>query len=348
MAFTASTMNRVNVRLNAMFAEPSTAQTEYNEPAEVLKWLLANQTATADPILQGDKCVGVKAWFVRTSGITTVATPSDCTTPTGNPAETLSKNFTTEVFTGSAGIANSLRCDNELDFIEESAAVLRRLITVARKKLNETVIGRLAANGQSNIDLGIPDFWDGTSSPGKILVPATDFKWEMIGEFDATVKNNNFGQYAMVNGRSNFYQDAWVQSYLRSNADGPAGSLAYGDANMVFDIRDMDVLIGQKQTLAIDLNSFIFWNTTFSPSTPTQMFDEKWMWTVADPEVNVRVGNQLAPLLYEVEMERTCTGRNANSQLVYQYKWYVRPVGGFGFVPQGPEGETGTLIFEKA
>lgn len=74
-------MNRVNVMLANMFANPSGVNSHLNQPAVMANALLQSQTATASPILEGGKCVGVKAYYIDSSAIGDVSTPTDCTTP---------------------------------------------------------------------------------------------------------------------------------------------------------------------------------------------------------------------------------------------------------------------------
>lgn len=347
MAFTASVMPRLNVRLSEMFLSPNTAITEYNEPAMSARAVLMNQTARADERLTGNKCVGINAWFYRTSAITTVSAPSDCTTPGGNQGDTIGQNYDTEVLANAAGTVLDNRCNNELEFVEESALAIRRIIAVLRKTLNSTIITRLAAAAQVNLDTGIPASWDDTSESPKILVPGTDMVWENLGEFEAVVANNLFGDHLWLSGR-NFYNDFWKAQYTRFNDSGKAEFQAYQDHKFYFDLRNMDAVLGEKDTLAIDQNSYIFWNTTFSTATWTQIGEDKWVAVIPDPELSYMKNGRLTPVLYEFEMEKLCSGRNSNTQLQWSYKYYGRLVGGFKQAPTGPNSEKGVLLFKNA
>lgn len=345
--FSASTLLRANVRLATMFKSPNTAITEYNEPAMTARALLTNQTASVDPVLEGSKCVGVKAWFIRTSAIGEVSAPADCTTPGGNEAETVGQNYDSEVIFHGAGTAKDERCNNEVEFVEESAAIMRRLIAAARKKLNTLSIQRLAANAQVNLDPNLDQNWDPTTESPRILVPQADFTWDNLGEFEAVVANNKFGEHFYVSGR-NFYHDWWKGNYERLNDDGKAAFAAYADQNFFFDLRDMDTVVGNRSTFAVDRNSYVFWNQHSSPSTPTLKDDDTWVWVVPDPELSYVKNGRLVPLMYEIEMKKTCVGRTTLYYRQLSYKFYLRLIGGLRTAPVGPANEKGVLQFKAA
>lgn len=342
--FSASTLLRLNVKLGDMFKTPNTAITEFNVPANSAKALLENQTAMAEERLVGNKCVGVKAWFIRASEIDEVSASTDCTTPGGNQAETASKNYDSEILVHAAGTAKDSRCDNEIDFLDESSTVLARLIAVCRKGLNTDVITRHSAAAQANLYTGIPATWDDTTETPVIIVPAADFSWDNLGNFVVTAQNNEFGNFLMLSG-SNFFNNAFNANYLKLNDDGRAPSAAFMDQSIYFDTKYLDQTLGRKSTMIIDINSYIFWNTTFSTPVPTQISETKWVWTIPDPELLYRRNGQLVPVMYEVEMDKSCTARNALGQLQFTYKYYMRLIGGYATAPLGPNSESGTLEF---
>lgn len=348
MAFTASTMNRVNVNLARMFTNPLT-NSDNNVPAMTAKAILNNQTAMADPVLEGGICVGVKAYYISTVNIGTVSAPSDCTTPGGNQADTLSKNYTSAPYAHSAGSAIDSRCDNEVSFIEESTRVLAKLIANTRKQLNVKIIQTLDTNSGVNIFTEANEIFDLTASSPRIEVPSTAMTWDNLGYFNVLAENNNFTAPIMISGASNFWGEWWKSNYQRFNNNEAGIYQAFADQNFYFDTRDLDQTVGRKTTFAVDRNSYIFWNTTFSTPTPTEFSfgsnGKKWVWTIADPELTYSKNGTQVPVLYELEVEEACSSRNTLSQLVKTYKYYVRCVGGFEMAPVGAFSETGVLQF---
>lgn len=338
-------MNRLNVRLNEMFPQPNMAFADLNTPVMAAEGLLTNQRARADARLEGDKCIGVKAYFLRTSNIGTVALSTDCTTPAGNPALTVSKNFDTAEIAAAAGNATDARCDNEVNFLEESTAVLAACVSRCRTALDQLLITRTAANAQVNLDPGLPVTWDDTTASPRILVPKADFTWDNLGEFEAVINNNKFGDFLLLTGR-NFYNDFWKSNFQRLNDNERAAFAAYSTFKIYFDIRNMDTTLARRSTLAVDRNSYLFWNTVFSSSTPEEVDADRWVWYIADPYLKYSKNGVLVPVLYEVEVTKTCVDRTAIGQLQFQWNYYVRVVGGYEFIPPGANGEKGVLEFQ--
>lgn len=328
--------------------QPGITTTEFNEPGSVIRALGSTQRARIDERLTGGTCVGIKAWYTRSSSLGDVSAASGCSTPGGNQIGTLSKDYDNEVLAPVAGNATDGKCNNYLDFETESRIIVKQLVAKCRKKLNQIAIARLGANAQVNLDTMSTSSWDWTSQSPNILIPAADLKWENLGELDAIVSNNNFGDYIGITGR-NFYNDQWVQNFLKANADGPAGSLAYGSGEWYFDIRDLDRTLGLYKTFAVDKTAFVFWNTVLSPAGSMKQIDaDTWVTAVQDPDFKYNKNGVLTPVLYELEVSRTCVGRNANNHKTYTWNYYMRFIGGIQFAPAGPNGETGILSFLRA
>jgi hypothetical protein len=350
MSFTASTMNRVKLKLGLMFKQPLITNANLIQPAVTARSLLMNQTATADPILKGSKCVGVTAWYVDSSDIGNVSTPTDCTTPGGNVIGTLSKDYTSAPIAEAAGTARDNRCDNELAFVDEMSSVLNACFASCRNQLNAYVINQLDAESGTNIFTGLPSGWDYTTDDPNILVPLDDFQWENLGFFRLVADNNNMALPAFISGSGHFYGKWWASNYQRFNDNERGVFQAFNDQKFYFDTRQLDQEIGAAATFAVDLNSIIFWNTTFSTPTPTEKSvgsnGKKWVWVEADPELVYNNNGTLVPVMYEVEVEESCVARNSGTtELQKSYKAYVRIIGGFETAPAGPNGETGILQF---
>lgn len=344
--FGASAIVRANRKLTDLIAGPSTAMTEYIEPAESAKFILGNQTARAEERFEGKKCVGIKTWFLRTSTTTNVSAPTTCTTPGGNQAETVSANWDLEQLVHGATTLLDHRCDNEVDFIDEMAMQMKRLMAIMRKGINGIVINRLAAAAQANLDNNIPTTWDDTTETPRVLVPIAELNdWGTLAEMEAMAANNNFSQTLMLSGR-NFYKDNWKSQYERLNADGKAGISAYGAQNLRFDLRDLDNTLGYRGTLLVDRNAFAFYNSALFGAAPLEMGDNKYVWNVTDPEFSYAKDGRLVPITYEVEMQKACSGRDTLGRLIYTYNVYMRLVGTFRTVPTGPNGEKGVLAIK--
>jgi hypothetical protein len=351
MAFTASVMNRLKVYIDTMFADPKLVNSHLNQPAMTARALLENQTAMADPILKGGKCVGVTAWFIDSSGTTEVSASTDCTTPGGTELSTDSKDYTTSVLGAAARTAKDNRCDNEIDFIQEMGAVTLAVISDLRRQLNEYALAELDAGAQTSIDnTGIPSTWDATGSAPEIIIPKSEATWDNLGYLHLMAELNNIGPFITISGAGSFWGEWWKSNYQRFNNNEVGIFQAFADQGFYFDARQMDQILGRSATFLVGVNNYIFWNTTFSPAVPTEFSvgsnGKKFVFTQPDPVLTYMDNGVRRPVMYEIEMEEACSARNsATNQLQKSYKVYGRIVGGLELAPVGPQSETGVLTF---
>lgn len=349
-------MNRINVRLATMFPGANSAQTELIEPAFSAQALLQSQTTKVDPILEGSKCVGVKAYFIRTSGQATgiVATSTTCATPCGVEAQTIDKSYDSEILAHDAAFVEDGRCASETGFEEEMAATMARLMASMRKQVNELVLTRVEANVQVNLDDNIPSTWDDTTDTPIIDVPASEFDKDNVAttfaEMQVTAENNDLPDYLILSGRSLSVLRT-VEGWNNLNQDGKQNTAAFNSfGSLFFDSRDLDRVIGRKATFAVAKNAYVFWNTKYDGlSTSPKLTDSTtgtYEWMVADPILRYKHNGALVPVMYMVETTRTCIERTPLNEKRYKTCIYMRLIGGFDTIPDGPDGETGILEFD--
>ena len=351
--FTNSVILRAQINLDEIFASPNTAKPELRAgSASTARALLMRQRSTTVPRLTGNKCVGVEVHYIRphADGEATVVTPTTCATPIGPEAETLKVNYDTIVLSEATATIKDDRCDNLVNFSEELAEQTQNVMTTLRKDFNRlTVIPTIAAASQANIDTFIDSTWDYTTNTPRITIPEDQFTWENFNEFRILAANNNFGDTIWVSGRL-FNTDKWLAGLNRNNEGLRMQQLAYADQEMYFDERDLDQVMTRKTAFAIDLNSYAFWNTVRNTPTPKEVptaDGKKYVWVQADPFLMWNNNGRLTPVLYEMEMQETCYGRDAQKFTQNSYALYARLIGGFKFAPTGPNSEKGVLQFSN-
>ncbi len=341
--FSASNMNRALVRLGEMFASPNHTVVELNEPALSAQALLENNRARFERVYTGNHCSGVKAWFLRGAHNPITTTPDSCTTPAGVYSETSSQNYDNEMLAGDAQRVLSARCDNEVAFAEEMAFAMSLVMASNRKQLNEAIIARIAAQAQTNIS-ALPDAW--STSGADILVPAADFKWDNLGEFQFVANNNLLGSpYFMLTGY-NLYNELFLSQAYAQSPENQARMRAFGNSVIYQDARYLDTLVGSKSTFAIEQNSFAFWNFSWGSSTPQEISvgstGKKMQFWVNDPVLRYRDGTTLRPVQHIFEVEESCSDRNTNTEIQIQYNIFGRIMGGFKFAPNGRDSDSNT------
>lgn len=349
MAVTASTMQRVRVNLDRMLADPKVVNTHLIQPAMTARAILMNQTASTQQVLVDGHCVGIRAWFIDSSATAEVAVSTDCTTPSGNQVSTDSKDYDTDEIAAAAMNAITARCDNEMTAAEELAAVTLRVITDLRRQLNELVITTLDAAAMDLVDgTGLPATWDyaGANAP-LIDFPISDATWDNLGYLRLMANTNKIGPYITVSGASSFHNEWWKSGYQRFNDNERGIFQAFQDQGIYFDELQLDQILSRAATFLVGVNNVVFWNTSWSPSTPTEFSSgsngTKFTFTQQDPELMYMRDGRLTPVVYEMEIEESCSARNAIGALQKQIKVYGRLVGGFSTSPTGPNNETGII-----
>lgn len=353
-SFTASVILEAQYRLDQMFAEPNTAMTEMLAgEAAAARALLPRQTAQTLERTTGGYTVGAEVWFLR-PGATDLDSgdwpaDNDCDVPAGTEGETVKADIATSILAYSTGKTKTNRSDNLITAEEEMAKTMAHICARLRYQLNRDIlISGLEAVAQANLDANINATWDYTTNTPRIVVPEADFSWENLNEFRIVAKNNNFSDFFFLSGRL-FNDNVWLAGLNRGNEGFRNEALAWAERQIVFDERDLDDVLGRKSALAIDVNSYAFWNMYRSSASPEVVEGtnyEIWKWAVPDPTGLVWNKNGvLTPVVYEFEMQVACTGRDAFDFHQASRTMAGRLIGGFETAPEGPNAETGVLLF---
>lgn len=341
--FSASNLLRAQVRLSEIFRDPNSSDTQFDQPYVVGNTLTTNQTATMSEIMENGNCVGIKAYYMR-GNTSEPSAPSDCVTPSGPQAESLSQNYDNTVLVRRAASIQDNRCNNEFEFEEEMARQMRLLIIEMRARFSVLATTRLASWTQVNLDPGIPTWMDDTTESPRILMPDSRANWTSVGEMEATASNNRLGEKFFISGRRGFFQDRWEADFRARNDNERSNLAAYQSAGGWYqDIRNIDATLGYPAVFAVARNNYVFWNTHRSTPTPVMVSDNKWVYTVPDPEWKYVKNGRLVPVVYEFEAAKLCVERGDLDYLRFQWNLYGRLQGGLERAPTGPNGEKAAL-----
>lgn len=346
--FTASQIQIAQARAVSMFPSvDNLVNPQLNEPAATARALMARQRSRSEGIFRNGQCVGVEAYRFKTSAAS-VSAPGTCATPSGTEGESAKTTYSNSVLARASAVVEDNRCDNLITFAEELAQQQLAIMAVLRERLNNNVvIPALNSASQENLDANLPDTWDDTTNTPRIVVPLEDFSYTNLNEFRILAANNDFSSdFFFVSGRL-FNNDRWMADLNSANETLRNQALAYAQRMIYFDERDLDVTMTRKTAFAVDAGAYHFWNT-FRNTPEMRMVDtanNRWEFTVTDPLLSWNDGGQLRPVVYEFEMEKACLERGALEFRRYSYKLYGRLIGGFQFLPTGPDGQKGVLQF---
>ena len=347
--FDASDIQVAQARVDRMFADPNITYTEFQRgEAATARALLARQTASTVERLVAGICEGVDVYLVRPSAadvLSQVSGLSGCAVPTATEDESEKITLTTSILAASSAKLKDNKCGNLVDFQEELALQIRHILSENRHKLNVgTVIPGLSAAAQTNLDTMIDPSWDDTLP--RIIVPTADFSYSNLNEFRQVAKKNGFGEFFFISGRL-FNDDKWLAMLNNANEGERMRALAWANREIYFDERDLDATMTKKTAFAVDRNSYIFWNNFRSTPQVTLVdhANQRYQWAVADPVLTWMDNGRAKPVVHEMEMLKTCTGRDSHGFPIYTYTLWGRILGGFEFAPPGPNDETGVLEF---
>ena len=351
-SFTASQIQEAQLKMMQMFADPNISKTEW-QTGEALsaRALLPRQTAKTLERLTSNICVGAEIWFLRPHAADVAEedwpTTSDCDVPAGAEAETVKKDLATEILAYANAKLKDNRCDNFVTFQDEFAEQVGHIMVRLRRQLNNNVVlSTLDAASQANLDTLIPSTWDAVTNTPRITAPPEDFKWQNLNVFRRVAMRNGFGNFFFLSGEL-FNDDAWMAMLNRMNEGERAAFLAWNSRDIYFDERDLDQYMTRRTAFAVDANSYAFWNTFRSPAAATLIdpANGKYVWAQPDPILTWNKNGVQTPVVWEMEMQKTCTGRDAQGFDQNTYQVSGRLLGGFVTAPTGPNSEKGILQF---
>lgn len=351
-SFTASQIQEAQVRMMQMFADPNISKTEW-QTGEALsaRALLPRQTAKTLERLTSNICVGAEIWFLRPHAADVAEEDwpetNDCDVPAGAQAESVKQDLTTAILAYAKASLLDNRCDNFVGFQEEFAEQVGHIMVRLRRQLNNNVVlPTLDASTQANLDTLIPSTWDDTTNTPRITAPPEDFKWQNLNVFRRVAMRNGFGNFFFLSGEL-FNDDAWMAMLNRMNEGERAAFLAWNSRDIYFDERDLDQYMTRRTAFAVDANSYAFWNTFRSPAVATLIdpANGKYVWAQPDPILTWNKNGVQTPVVWEMEMQKNCTGRDSQGFDQNTYNVSGRLLGGFVTAPTGPNGEKGVLQF---
>lgn len=339
--FTASVADRVKLQLEKMFKMPGPAQAEFFHPVMSAKLVLERQTVEVEPVLQNGKCIGVKAWYLQdlqSSIVHSGTTPrtnqdADCNIPTGKELRTEGTDYDNNLYIEASRIVKDGKCNNLLEFTTESAKALEKAMLDIRKELNTRVINLLAANAQANQYTQVADYI--TASAGnRLKIAPSNWDFETLAELRLLAENNQIFDPIILNGR-NLFTDKTLAEHRKLNSDQKDEASLFNEWDIHWDTRNVDQTTSRLSTFLFSPNVVCFWNTYWNTPVANNIdpANNRWVWTITDPELMYNDNGMMKPITYEVEYQRVCTGRTTHGELKFDHTWFVRLYGGLVLAP---------------
>jgi hypothetical protein len=360
--FTASASLRIQEKLFEAFQDPTPATSEFSTPVKTAEVMLSKNTARVNEVLVNGRCEGYKIMWLK-SGVDSIDYSGDgsalslnCDVADGQELESDDKTYDDNLRIVSTVRVDDDLCANDYAFTELSAQALQKAMNDIRKSLCVNLVNFTDANAQANLDGAVADVdlgngaWAVNADTITIEVPKGDFRNpDTLAEIDAIVQNNNiYGNYFLLNGRTNFYNAKFNADYKGLNDQERSIPATFGDFEMYHDVRYLDQTLGGANTFAINPNAYVIWNRTYSQLEAVMVDTAKQIWEfyVEDPMLMIMENGVMRPVRYEVAYQKVCTGRDTNTRHTNKHNWEVKYLGGRATAPQGVAGDTGVVKFK--
>lgn len=346
-------MPRVVYELSELYGNPNLSDARYAQEPQLVGALLNRQTARSAPILTSGKCVGAKVWFYDAGASDTVysgtvANPSnDCDTEACGVGQTVGKDLDNNLFIDDCKAAQEERCDNELEFAQETAKVLYHLMYQMRVNFQKRVLNTFMLAAQQNqVPTGqMPSYMLERSNSNILQIDHANMVeaeiYNTLVDIDTLSQQNSLFDPIYLNGR-NFRNSKILAEYNALNLDQRSQSAIYNaiGRNMLWDnhiVAGVDTVTTELSTIAVSPNAYLFWNYVHYPTVPVMKDASKnlWVFSIEDPFLTYNDNGTIKKVMYDVEHTYACTGRNANGDLVYLHNYKIFLRGGFQLSPLG-------------
>ena len=353
--FSASVADRVKLKLEDMFKRPGPVESEFFHPVMTAKLMLNRQTVEVNKVLEDGQCIGVKAYYLQdlqTSIVHSGTTPragqdADCVIPSGVELQSNGTDYDNNLYIEASRLVKANKCNNLVQFVDESAKAIEKAMLDIRKELNTRCINLLAANPQANQYANAASYLV-VSAGNRYKIDPSNWDFEMLAELKLLAENNDIYNPIILNGR-NLWTDKYLAEHRMNNDNQRDQNSIFNDWDIHWDTRNIDSTTSRLSTFIYSPNVTCFWNTVFSPSATPTLVDpsnNRWVYFMNDPELTYNDNGTLRPVQYEVEYQRVCNGRTTHSQLTFDHTWFIRLYGGLALAPSASN-RTGIMEIEN-
>lgn len=343
-----------------IMGDSGTRLTNYrNKAYETVRRIGLQNSVKMNPIISGGSCSAIEVVFLKDCtalGAYTCATPiTTCDLPTGT--ELTSEKFTVNAlceFRESFQINDDL-CGNMFSVEEILQVELTKAIQNLRIKADKNMIAGLQANSQVNIDPNTIGTVVGTTTE----VTSAMWQMDLLPQINQVAMFNGIESYQIADNRNFSYAQALAPYLALNDNQRSIGAIDRDYGNIFDDSINIQAVTGRASTFVIDTDmvGVVHWNK-YSNSAPLMIKDNHWVYSITDPEWSIRSamfnpatgttsGASTQRVVYDVELQKICTGRDLVGRPIFLWKYMVtlqiKPV----FSPIQCDNVTGIMEFVK-
>lgn len=344
--FASSVLPNAVIRMEDIFTGQNSRYAQYKtKKSELIKAINLRQTARMNEVFMNGKCIGIQMVWLKDctalGGYACETAPTACAVPL--VAETMTSDTQTInptcYFDEGFSLSDDL-CNNEYTAEELISENLALHISNLDTRLNRYAYAQIMAKAQANIDPNTV----GTVAGTVTNIAPSDWTADLLVQLEIEAQFNGLENYLIFDSRNLLTQKNLSQYRgLNANEANTSASFNDWDSRLIFDDpRDSKVVTSRDSTFFVDMAMVAFVNrTSYTSSAPVlaDASDNFYTFSVTSPRTGIR---------YDVEYQKTCTGRDTTNLRVYQHKFNIKFIGGIVFPPVQCDNGTGILEFVKA
>lgn len=345
MAFTASEIPNTLAYMDNVVGSNHAGYAENNYPTPVLEAMLASQNPeNVVETLQNGTCVGVDAWFYEVGAHLAPAAVPDpvvqgCDLVDGSEGATRAKTYENTRIGFASFKVTGPKCNNAVDRQMEMARLMVKAQADIRKQLQKKYYDTFTGNVQVNQDTSDATFFASATGGNRLAVATGSWNFELLRRMKLLADNNLHPENRLYINGHNLWLDGDLAQFRALNDDARDEAAVFGDSRIFWDTRTMDAHLGRRSTFIVNPGNFLFHNTTVYSTigeTVTRGGKEYTTFAVADSSgLRFNMNGTMMPVMYQVEVEIDCSGRNKLSQRIDTILVNVSAIGILDIGPTG-------------
>jgi hypothetical protein len=359
--FTASQLCDLTLKIDQIYADPRNNR-ELEPNVDATKAILENQRATFHELmLDGKRCVGVKAAFLKSCDTTV----DDCTTPpedceiSGVELESASIDLETDCLQTNLSVLDD-QCADVFSADDKVAFGIAQRIALIEENLNNAIIAWLIANATANVysdgcgtidgETGVTCFDAATWAKGcNTCCDDTTGGCNIWAELDLIARFNEIKNPVILSGTPLFNQ-AFCSPHLNKNDNGKATQSILDQWNLYFDPRGVDTVAGEPTAFMIEPWNVAFWAKSGKDTeamTPVNLLDQynTHVWQRPSTRLFYRDGSTIKPVMFDIRYQRRSSVSTNTGDCRLGHHFNIKLNYGLGLGPNDCADGSGILQF---
>lgn len=316
----------VKIRLDNYLLENRTKKNGQGE-FDSFRAIAENQRVTTIPIMVGEDCRSVEAWFKKPDCTTVATTQSNLATDLCDLDADPTADLDSVPIVINDAIEDKFAIEGDIcegsstiRFADKFAMELNDVFLRFEKKMDKLAIAFLEANFEDNAhDPGLVNNEAGVGTE----VLTANFNAAFMAKMQEIAMMNRIDTPVFLNGL-NLWQEVWNAQTGKCCTDESNFARLMSFPNWYWDPFNLDQTLGEKASFLWDAGSLAVLNKSVNPSpVPVEVTSDRHIYYVNHPTLKIWNNGRLEPMKLDVTRIKKCRTA-ANGRLVADYIWHFR------------------------